>query len=196
MNNNNILQINSSARFSDSKTRQISALVIDYLQQENSSATHTHRDVATGLPLINETWVNANFTDKEKRTKQQQESLAFSDELVNELKQAHYIVISSPLYNFGIPATLKAWIDLIARANLTFKYNKEGQPVGLLKNKKIIIIMASGGTPLNSEWDKASPYLKQVLGFIGLTDVVFIDANETTLDKNQIARQLKSLIGK
>lgn len=192
----NILQINSSARFHESITRQVSDLVISYLQQNTDSTATTHRDVTIGLPFINEEWVKANFTAQEERDEEQRKALNFSNKLVTELQQASYIVISVPIYNFSIPATLKAWIDLVVRANLTFSYNEEGQPIGLLTNKKAIVIIASGGTPLNSDWDKATPYLKQILGFIGLTNLTFIDATKITLDENDISKQLENLINR
>jgi len=115
--------------------------------------------------------------------------------LVEELKAADTIVIGAPIYNFNIPAALKAWIDLIARARLTFKYGENG-PVGLLKNKKAYIVMASGGVPIGSAMDFASGYLQHVLAFVGITDVTIIDASQFDLDKepNEIAQQLTELV--
>ncbi len=175
----NILHINSSGRYNDSITRQVSDLVVDYLKKgcsEQNINNVISRDVAVGLPFVNEAWINSNFTPEQDRTSEQKEALSFSDELVGELKNADNIVIASPIYNFSIPAVLKAWIDLIVRAGLTFRYTDHG-PVGLLENKKAIIVMASGGVPIGSEMDMASSYLEFALGFIGIDDVTIIDAS-------------------
>lgn len=102
--------------------------------------------------------------------------LTFSDQLINEVKAADVIVLGVPVYNFSIPATLKAWIDLVARARETFRYTENG-PVGLLENKKVYLVMASGGVPLESEMDFASNYLKFFMQFIGITDVTLVNAN-------------------
>lgn len=176
MTTKNILHINSSGRYEESITRQVSDLVVAYLKGNNSSLVSINRDVAMGLPFVNETWINSNFTAVEERTEDQKEVLGFSNELVAELESADHIVIASPIYNFNIPATLKAWIDLIARVGLTFSYTENG-PVGLLENKKATIVMASGGVPIGSEMDMASSYLKFALGFVGVSDVNIIDAS-------------------
>ena len=97
-------------------------------------------------------------------------------ELIAELKAADVVVIGAPIYNFGIPAALKAWVDMIARARKTFRYTSEG-PEGLLKGKKAYVVIASGGMPVDSDMDFATPYLRQVLGFIGITDVEVIAAD-------------------
>lgn len=171
-----ILHINSSGRYSDSITRQVSELVVEHLKESATLQKVIKRDVAVGVPFINEVWINSNFTAPEERTEEQKTALSFSDELVAELKKSDYIVMATPIYNFSIPAVLKAWIDLIARAGLTFSYTENG-PVGLLENKKAIVVMASGGVPIGSEMDMASGYLKFVLGFIGIHDVTIIDAS-------------------
>ncbi|WP_206485242.1 NAD(P)H-dependent oxidoreductase [Thalassotalea sp. G2M2-11] len=175
MKNPTVLHINSSSRQQESITRKVSAYVVDKLVQQEASIDVVERDLASGLPFIDEQWVNANFTAPEEREVHHKETLAFSDKLVGELQQAKHIVIASPIYNFSIPAVLKAWVDLIARAKLTFKYTDQG-PVGLLADKKVYLVMASGGVPIGSELDFATNYLKQVMGFIGITDVTVVDA--------------------
>jgi len=204
MKTTSILKINSSSRLQGSVTRQISELLTTHLlndQPDNNesdpSETNriTDRDLAHGLPFIDENWIGANFTAPEDRTSEHQEVLSLSNHLVEELKAADTIVIGAPIYNFNIPAALKAWIDLIARARLTFKYGENG-PVGLLKNKKAYIVMASGGVPIGSAMDFASGYLQHVLAFVGITDVTIIDASQFDLDKepNEIAQQLTELV--
>jgi len=184
MNTGNILQINSSGRYDGSITRQVSDIVVNYLKRSNQSQQSVNRDIAPGLPFVNEAWINSNFTAADERTEGQKEVLSFSNELVAELENANHIVIASPIYNFSIPATLKAWIDLIARAGLTFSYTENG-PVGLLKNKKATLVMASGGVPIGSEMDMASNYLKLALGFVGINDVNIIDATTINISNDE-----------
>ncbi len=183
MTNKTILHINSSSRYQDSITRQVSEYVVNQQLHSSSHLTVVKRDLATGLPFIDEQWVNANFTPEEHRSETDKEVLRFSDELVRQLKQAEHIVIASPIYNFGIPAVLKAWIDLIARARLTFQYTESG-PEGLLKNTKATLVMASGGVPIGSENDLATQYLQQALAFIGITEVTVIDATKVDIKQN------------
>jgi len=172
---NHILRIDASARKAGSTTRSLADETIDRLAE--LSAVHiTSRDVASGLPFVNDEWVAANFTPIDDRTDTHKATLGLSDSLVTELKSADTIVISSPIYNFGIPATLKAWVDMICRAGLTFQYTENG-PVGLLEGKRAIILIASGGTAVGSPIDFATPYLKQAMAFVGITDVTFVAAD-------------------
>lgn len=171
-----VLRIDSSGRQQNSITRHLADLLIEQLHRHRREIQVTTRDVAPGLPLVNEAWINANFTAPEQRSPAQRAVLADSDALVQELVEAEVLVIGAPLYNFGIPAALKAWIDLIARARLTFRYTENG-PVGLLTGKQAFVITASGGTPLESDIDFASAYLRHVLAFIGITNVQTIAAD-------------------
>jgi len=170
-----ILRVDSSARNAQSSTRTLSGELITEL---NPNATIVERDVAAGIPFVDEEWVNANFTPVEDRSDSQQQKLAYSDSLVQELKDADTIVIGLPIYNFGIPASLKAWVDMIARARLTFQYTANG-PEGLLKGKRAFLVVSSGGTPIGSEIDFATTYMRQALKFVGITDVTIIDAAES-----------------
>jgi FMN-dependent NADH-azoreductase len=184
-----ILSINSSARSTASGSRQ---LVSELIQQlENEDTIITNRDVAEGLPFVNEEWVNANFTAPEDRTQAQKFSLAFSDSLVKELQDADTLIIGLPIYNFGIPSTLKAWIDMIARARLTFQYTAD-RPEGLLTGKKAYLIVTSGGTDVGSEIDFATSYLRHALKFIGIEDVTIIDAGKGNIES---ARSVIAQIG-
>ncbi|MDT8310546.1 MAG: NAD(P)H-dependent oxidoreductase [Methylophaga sp.] len=174
--NNALLLVNASSRYQDSLTRAVSAEIAQYLALEND-LTINERDVAAGLPFVDEQWVNANFTDAVERSDAQRQILAQSDLLVKELHAARQLVIGVPVYNFSIPATLKAWIDLVARARETFRYTENG-PEGLLKIEKAWLVAASGGVPIGSELDFATGYLKQVLSFLGINDVTVIDTNQ------------------
>ena len=122
-----VLNIQASARHDGSVTRQLSDKILTKIAADQTIT----RDLATGLPLLDAAWLAANFTLADDRTDVQRETLALSDSLITEIKQADTIVIGSPVYNFSVPAVLKAWIDQIARVGVTFKYTPDG-PVGLL----------------------------------------------------------------
>lgn len=188
---NTILQINSSGRFDGSVTRDIAAQLVDQLQQQ-TGLDIDNRDLAEGIDFIDEQWIGANFTDPEQRSDEQKAALSLSDQLVDELKQASHIVIAAPIYNFSVPAVLKAWIDQVARARLTFRYTDNG-PEGLLKGKKAYLVVASGGVPLGSEIDFATGYLRHIMGFVGIEDVTLVNANElgqAANEKSDITEQL------
>ena len=174
-----VLNIQASARHDGSVTRQLSDKILTEIAADQTIT----RDLATGLPLLGAAWLAANFTLADDRTDVQRETLALSDSLITEIKQADTIVIGSPVYNFSVPAVLKAWIDQIARVGVTFKYTPDG-PVGLLSGKRAIIVIASGGTPVGSDIDYASGYLKHIMGFIGITDVTIIAADALGNDAN------------
>jgi len=173
-----VLRIDASARRQGSISRQLTDSIINRVAPDAEIAT---RDLADGLPLINEAWVDANFTPADARTPEQRQTLALSDTLVAEVTAADIIVIGLPIYNFGVPATLKAWVDLVARAGVTFRYTEAG-PEGLLTGKRAYIAVASGGTEAGSEIDFATGYIRHVLGFIGITDVHFVAADRLMLD--------------
>ncbi|MBO6505642.1 MAG: NAD(P)H-dependent oxidoreductase [Kordiimonadaceae bacterium] len=190
---NTILRIDSSARKSGSTTRELTSELVSLLSDQLGGADIIARDVADGLPFVDEDWVNANFTAPEDRTDAHKQKLAFSDSLVAELQNADTIVIGLPIYNFGVPATLKAWVDMIARARLTFRYTSEG-PEGLLTGKKAYIAVASGGTSAGSEIDFATSYLRHALKFVGITDVTLIDASAAAQGAEEALNRAKSQI--
>lgn len=188
-----VLVINASGRKNGSVSRRLAEQTIDSLRRVDPNIDVVNRDLADGMPFVDEAWINANFTAPEDRSAAQSARLSFSDALVEELKAADYIVIATPIYNFSIPASLKAWIDQVARARLTFKYTQKG-PVGLLENKRAIIALASGGTEVGSAIDFASGYLKHVLGFIGVNDVSIVAADRLTADADAALAKAKSEI--
>jgi FMN-dependent NADH-azoreductase len=190
--NNTILHINSSERIQDSVTRQVSAELVSQLQKQSGLAIKS-RDLVKGIPFINEDWIHANFTDPEQRTEQNKQALATSDQLVEELQAAEILVIASPIYNFSVPAVLKAWIDQVARARVTFRYTENG-PEGLLKAKKAYLVMASGGVPLGSEVDYASTYLKQVMNFLGIQDVTVVDAGGLIQETEKLTQKIADIV--
>lgn len=170
-----ILEISASARPEGSMSRLLTRDLIKALEDRHGDVAITRRNVAEGLPFVDADWVVATNTPEEDRSDAQRRTLAFSDELVEELRAADIIVIGAPIYNFSVPASLKAWIDLVARVRLTFRYTENG-PVGLLEGKKAYVLAPSGGVPVGSAVDFATPYLRHALGFIGITDVEIIGA--------------------
>lgn len=184
----NILRVDASARHTGSTTRTLADRLVERLLGQNYGAKVVHRDLAATPPaLLDESWVFANFTDDADRSAEQKAALEASDALIAELEAADAVVIGVPLYNFGIPASLKAWIDLIARARRTFRYTEAG-PEGLLKDKKAYLVVASGGVPVGSDYDFATGYLRHVLGFVGITDVTVIDAGAQMMDGEAVNR--------
>jgi FMN-dependent NADH-azoreductase len=171
-----VLAIHSSGRRDGSITRELSDNLVAALEDHHGVIQLTQRDVGTGLPFVDAAWIEANFTPDESRTREHFETLALSDELVEELKTADAVVIGVPVYNFSISAALKAWIDMVSRARLTFRYTENG-PVGLLAGKKAYVVVATGGVPVGSPVDFATPYLRHALSFLGITDVEVIAAD-------------------
>ncbi|AKS47290.1 FMN-dependent NADH-azoreductase [Octadecabacter temperatus] len=167
------LHIDASANTLTSASRAASAILAADL-----GGSVTYRDLATTpLPQIDGPWADARLTAPDTRSQEDQDRLELSDTLVAELQAADTIVIGTPVYNFTSPASLKAWMDLVARPGVTFTYTPEG-PKGLLEGKKAIIAVASGGTAIGSDYDFLTPHLRFFLGFIGITDVEFVPARE------------------
>lgn len=174
-----ILHINSSARHAGSLTRDLTSDLI----ARQDGATVIARDLTQSpVPQITEDWVGASFTPAEDRSDAQKSTLSLSDTLVDELVAADTIVLGVSMYNFSVPAALKAWIDQVARPGRTFNYTENG-PVGLLTGKRAIIVMATGGVPAGSDMDYAAPYLQFFLGFLGITDVTIIAADGANADE-------------
>ncbi|MEO0891248.1 MAG: NAD(P)H-dependent oxidoreductase [Pseudomonadota bacterium] len=174
-----VLHIDSSARIDGSISRDLTANILG----RYPGADVITRDIGrTPLPQITDEWVSASFTPPEDRSSAQKDVLAVSDALVDELIAADTIVIGAPMYNFSVPAALKAWIDQVARPGRTFNYTADG-PVGLLHGKRVIVAMATGGVPHGSDMDFAAPYLRFVLGFLGITDVSVVAADGANADE-------------
>lgn len=179
---NRILRVDGSMRTQGSQSRALTDKVIERLQAGAAQTEVTRLDLAaTDLSFVDEAWINANFTDPADRSAEQKEKLAASDAFVSQVKAADTLVIGTPIYNFSVPAAVKAWIDMIARARETFRYTENG-PEGLLQGKKAIIVITSGGTPVGSEIDYATDYLRHVMGFIGITDVTIVDAGRLNFE--------------
>jgi FMN-dependent NADH-azoreductase len=174
-----LIQIDSSARTS-SVTRRLTAKFAEEWRKNHPDGVVIQRDLsATVIPLITDDW-NATHLEQSKLTPAQQSYLSTSDELIEELEAADTVVIGAPMYNFTIPSSLKAWIDQIVRLGKTVGYGPNG-PQGLLAKKKVVIITFRGSAyekgTAREAFDFQEPYLRHVLGFIGLTDVTFIHAD-------------------
>ena len=171
-----ILRIDSSARHAGSYTRDL----LDAYVATTPGATVVERDVSEGLPVVTADWVAGAYTPEADRTPDQRAALALSDELIAEVKDADVLLIGQPIYNFGVPAALKLWMDQVARAGVTFRYTETG-PQGLLEGKRAVIVVASGGTEANGPQDFATPHLVHFLGFIGISDVEIYTADQLML---------------
>lgn len=173
-----ILRIDSSARRDDSVSRQLASRLIDRIPGD---VTIAERDLASGVPLLSESTLAAMWTPADQRTTEQTAELAVADEYIAELMDADAVVIGLPIYNFGPPAAMKAWADLVARAGTTFQYTETG-PKGLVADKPVYLVVASGGVPVGSPMDLASTWLTTFLGFLGLTNVTIIAAEQLNVD--------------
>ena len=171
----NILQINSSARQGANSTRVADAIVAR-LTASQPLANVVLRNLATEPhPVLDEAALGALFTPADQRTPEQAARVALDDALIAEVQAADVIVLGVPMYNLGVPVQLKTWIDAIARAGVTFRYTENG-PEGLLKGKKVYVALARGGRYRDTPFDTQVPYLRTVLGFLGIADVSFIYA--------------------
>jgi len=176
----NILQINSSARpFVDgtgSYSTRLASELVERLRAAHPAATLTVRDLArTPHPVLDETTLQALYTAAEHRSPAQAQRVALDDALIAELQAADLIVLGVPMYNFGVPAQLKAWFDAIARAGVTFRYTEKG-PVGLIQGKTVYAMLTRGGQHRGRPTDQVVPYLQTMLGFLGMTDLRLIYA--------------------
>ena len=176
----NILHISSSARGNASYSNRVAGGVVGEISARNPGAAVTLRDLAREpLPHIDDDFVAATRSPAGPQTERQRTQLAQSDALVDELLAADVIVIAAPMINFTIPSNLKTWIDYVARAGRTFSYSEKG-PQGLVTGKQVILVVARGGVYAgNPALDFQVPYLKSVLGFLGMTDVETIEVEGT-----------------
>lgn len=183
-----ILQINASARRDGANSTRLANQVTARLQAANPGATLTLRDLAvTPHPLLDEAALGALFTPADARSPEQTARVALDDALIAEIQAHDTLVLGVPMYNFGVPVQLKSWIDAIARAGVTFRYTATG-PEGLLTGKTVYVALARGGLYRDTPNDSQVPYLKSVLGFLGLTDVRFIYAEGLAMGPEAAAK--------
>jgi FMN-dependent NADH-azoreductase len=167
-----VLQLNTSIFSGNGQSSQLAKEFVAQLEADEVVV----RDLASEpVPHLDAERFTAFITSKEKRTSVQEQFVAYSDGLINELKQADVIVLGLPMYNFGLPSNLKAYFDHIARAGVTFKYTDKGS-VGLLTGKKAYVFAARGGLYAGTPRDTQTVYVRDFLAFLGITDVEFVYA--------------------
>ena len=178
----NILHIDSAITGEASVSRQLTAQIVSKLKAANPTASVTYRDLNEGVPAIDTDWFRAVRLAPEAPTAEQQKLIDTSDAYLREVQDADVLVIGLPIYNFTLTAQLKNWLDQIARAGISFRYTEAG-PEGLLKGKRAIFAYTAAGTPIGSDLDFASGYLRHMLGFLGITDVTFVAADGLAMDR-------------
>lgn len=191
----NILFVKSSANGLQSQSQQFARHIVDDLKHRHLGATVTVRDVALNpLPHVDQAFVTGRVLPAEKRSPEQMKSLLLSETLISELEAADIIVMAVPMYNFGIPSSLKAWIDHIARPGRTFSYSAKG-PEGLLKGKKAVLVIARGGVYSEGPMQKLDfqePYLRTFLGFIGITNVHVVRVEGVAMGEDALKKAAAS----
>jgi FMN-dependent NADH-azoreductase len=166
-----ILKIDSSVRSGESVTKALTNRLVEKILTARGDAVVTTRTLPGQLPFLSAATIEA------MSALVPQQLLQVPDELARELRETDILIIGAPVYNFGIPASLKAYIDLVVRAGVTFRYTTRGAE-GIVKGVKAFIVVASDSTAFGSYADYVSGYLKHVLAFIGIHDIQFIDATQ------------------
>ncbi len=185
-----LLYIRSSIFGDDGQSSRLAGEFITQWQKADEHAEVITRDlIADPLPLLDAEVVAALMSESDQRTRQQQAIVDLADRLLTEVRSADRIVIAVPMYNFGVPAQMKAWIDLLARSGVTFKYTEQG-PVGLLEDKPVTLIATRGGQYQASGQDHQIPFLQQFLGFIGLKNVKTVFAEGLNMGEELQAQAL------
>ena len=182
----NILHLDSSARKEKSVSRKLAKDLVNKLKKDNDQLVY--RDISSNIPFVSGIKGAGFIIPEEERTEQDKVLFKFSDELVDEVLAADTIVISTPIYNFGPPAAAKAWFDLVARAGRTFKYEPTG-PVGLISGgKKVYLVVTSGGVPVGSAVDFCTPWFKQALNFLGISDIEIVDSSQLNINDDNLKK--------
>ena len=175
-----IYQIDSSARKEGSTSRALAKKLLNKIKKPND--TVVYRDLNEEMVFVSGLTESGMNIDKKDQNENHKKMFELSNKLVKELKESDIIIISAPIYNYGPPATLKAWSDLAARVGETFKFKPNGRREGLLKNKRAYLVITSGGTKLNSKEDFLTPWLKFILNFFGIEKVDVVSADQMALD--------------
>ena len=187
-----ILAVSTSAR-TNSVSSALGQDLINVIKGAHPDATLIQHDLGFSpapMPFVDDNWISGANSDPAGHTPEVSAALDLSNRLTAEVLAADAIVIATPIYNFSIPACLKAWIDQVVRAGLTFAYSGPGQYKGLVPaGKKAYLVVSSGGVEVGSPYDAATPYLRTILGFIGITDVTIIAADQLVLMRDtQVAK--------
>tara|TARA_Y100000741_G_scaffold169061_1_gene128025 strand:+ start:7 stop:588 length:582 start_codon:yes stop_codon:yes gene_type:complete len=175
-----IYQIDSSARKEGSTSRALAKKLLKKIKKPEDQVIY--RDLDDEMVFVSGLTESGMKIDIKDQTEHHKKMFELSDKLVKELKESDIIIISAPIYNYGPPATLKAWSDLAARVGETFKFKPNGRREGLLKNKRAYLVITSGGTKLNSSEDFLTPWLKFILNFFGIEKIDIVCADQMALD--------------
>ena len=189
-----IYQIDSSARKEGSTSRALAKKLLDKIKSPEDEIIY--RDLNEEMVFVSGLTESGMNIEKKDQTDHHRKMFELSDQLVKELKESDIIIISAPIYNYGPPATLKAWSDLAARVGETFKFKPNGRREGLLKNKRAYLVITSGGTKLNSKEDFLTPWLKFILNFFGIDKIETINADQMALDYEKSIKEAESQIDK
>tara|TARA_B100000965_G_scaffold359921_1_gene340293 strand:+ start:280 stop:864 length:585 start_codon:yes stop_codon:yes gene_type:complete len=189
-----IYQIDSSARKKGSTSRELAKKLLDKIKKKDDEIVY--RDLDDEMVFVSGLTESGMKIEEKDRTDYHKRMFELSDKLVNELKECDVIIISAPIYNYGPPATLKAWADLTARVGETFRFKPNGRREGLLKNKRAYLVITSGGTKLNSNEDFLTPWLKFILNFFGIDKVEVVSADQMALDYEKSIKDAESQIEK
>ncbi len=187
-----IYQIDSSARKKGSTSRALAKKLLEKIRKPGDEIIY--RDLDDEMLFVAGLTESGMSIPENERTDQHKKMFELSDKLVKELKESDIIIISTPIYNFGPPATLKAWSDLAARVKSTFKYSPDGKQIGLLENKKVYLVITSGGTKINSKEDYLTPWLKYVLNFFGIKNIQTIFADQMSIDYEKSVKDAEEQI--
>ena len=189
-----IYQIDSSARKKGSTSRALAKKILNKIKKKGDEVIY--RDLDDEMLFVTGLTESGMKIKKKDQTKHHKKMFELSDKLVSELKYSDIIIISAPIYNYGPPATLKAWSDLVARVGETFKFKPDGRREGLLKNKRAYLAITSGGTKLNGKEDFLTPWLKFILNFFGIEKVDVISADQMALDYEKSINDAEAQIEK
>ena len=189
-----IYRIDSSARKEGSTSRALAKKLLDKIKKPEDEVIY--RDLNDEMVFVTGLTESGMNIDEKDQNENHKKMFELSNQLVKELKESDIIIISTPIYNYGPPATLKAWSDLAARIGETFKFKSNGRREGLLKNKKAYLVITSGGTKLNSKEDFLTPWLKFILNFFGIEEVKVISADQMALDYEKSISEAEKQIEK
>lgn len=189
-----IYQIDCSARKEGSTSRSLAKKLLNKIKKPEDEVIY--RDLNDEMVFVSNLTESGMNIDEKDQTENHKKMFELSDTLVKELKESDIIIISAPIYNYGPPATLKAWSDLAARVGETFKFKSNGRREGLLKNKRAYLVITSGGTKLNSKEDFLTPWLKFILNFFGIEKIDIICADQMSLDYEKSMKSAEEQIEK
>ena len=187
-----IYQIDSSARKDGSTSRALAKKLLDKIKKPEDEVIY--RDLDDEMVFVSGLTESGMKIEEKDRNEHHKKMFELSDKLVSELKESDIIIISAPIYNYGPPATLKAWADLAARVGETFRFKPDGRREGLLSNKRAFLVITSGGTKLNSNEDFLTPWLKFILNFFGIQKVDVVSADQMALDYEKSIKDAEAQI--